>query len=100
MWMVHRFSFTFPAGDREYHHSNTLQGQRTSPQHHLNATDASSTLQRSRAPLPPQAEAMRYGNVKKPRHVPMDVDVNENVKESDPEQAPMGHKVGRPRGKR
>jgi hypothetical protein len=93
------FSFTFTAGDREHNHPSTSQGQRTSPPHQPKATEPSAG-QRSRVPLPSQAEAMRFGNVKKSRHVPMDVDVNENISTSDLEQAPTRPKVSRPRGKR
>jgi hypothetical protein len=98
--MESRFSSMFTAGDRERNHPSTSQGQRMSPPHHLKATEPPPPVQRSRVPLPSQAEAMRFGHVKKPRHIPMDVDVNENINTPDLEQAPTRPKVSRPRGKR
>jgi hypothetical protein len=91
------FSSMFTAGDREHNHPSTSQGQRTHPP---KATEAPPAVQRSRVPLPSQADAMRFGNVKKPRHVPMDVDVNDNISTPDLEQAATRPKVSRPRGKR
>jgi len=89
----------FAAGDRGFSYPSTSQSQRTSPPHHMKATDAAPSVQRSRAPLPSQAEAMRYSSLKKPQYTPMDIDVDESLKFSNSEQAPIGPKAGKPRGK-